>query len=76
MSQFKGLKPKAQPRSLRSIAESQNGAGSFVHGEGPGEQRLEQDPVYMDVADAARPSESVRQVTAADPPTFGNMRRG
>lgn len=75
MSQHKGAKPSAQPRSLRSIAESQNSASLFVDGEGPGEAEIKQ-PVAHDVAEAARPSEGQarRGLTPADPRPFGTLR--
>ena len=75
MSQFKGTKPAAQSRSLRSIAESQNSAALFVHGEGPGEAEINL-PTPHDIAEAARPSEGQarRGLTSADPRPFGNLK--
>ena len=75
MSQFKGLKPAGQPRSLRSIAESQNSASLFVDGEGPGQEQIDQ-PIAHDAAEAARPTagQARRGLTQADPGPFGNLR--
>ena len=75
MSQFKGPTPASQPRSLRSIAESQNSASLFVHGEGP-EQAQVNLPVAHDVAETARPTEGQarRGLTQADPSPFANLK--
>jgi len=75
MSQFKGPKPKAQPRSLRSIAESKNGKGGFEYGHN--DDHAMNPPIPYDVAEAARPTQAQarRGVTPADPQPFDNVRK-
>ena len=70
---FKGAKPPSQPRSLRSIAESNN-AGSF-----PPEETAPVYPgVYRDEAAAALPPASMARqgVRPVDPKPLANLKGG
>ena len=68
MSKFKGLKPAAQPRSIRSIAETNT--GDF-----PDEANVQPGGEYIDEAEKARPTGS-RGTSAADPQPITNLKRG
>lgn len=64
-----GVKPSVQPRSLRTIAESNSGA-NFTGMPAP------TDPIAVDVALSAHPTEAEarRSLTAADPQPFASLR--
>ena len=66
MPKHNGIKPTAQPRSLRTMAESNTA-------EFPADANVQPTGEYKDVAEAARPNKDIG-TTAADKSPFNNLR--
>lgn len=67
---FKGVKPAAQPRTLRTIAERNEGANF------PDPRNFEDSVPGVDAADVAKPTSGKRALNAGDKQPFAGVRGG
>lgn len=73
MTMFRGVKPKSQPRTLRTIAEQKGTTpAGFDGADEPEETKLRGE--YDDKAEAAKGGSPTRGTNASDPKPFKNMK--
>jgi hypothetical protein len=69
MPSHKGIKPGAQPRSLRSVAEGNDQANFDA-------KAPEAETTVVDDAEKAQPTAGQKGASAADPQPFASLRGG